>query len=122
VLAATGAKRLQIRMLVDVDTIEFIKSFDKGVARNTPAAELPALVARVERFDALLRDIGKVKKRDVIDLDWLPDRGLQVALNGVPRGGPIPGEDLYAALLRIFVGERPADPEMKIGLLGGPVG
>jgi len=122
VLAATGAKRLQIRMLVDVDTIEFIKSFDKGVARNTPAAEMPALAERVERFDALLRAIGKLKKRDVIDLDWLPGRGLQLALNGAPRGAPIPGEDLYAALLRIFVGERPADPEMKIGLLGGPVG
>jgi Chalcone isomerase-like len=122
VLAAPGAKRLQIRMLVDVDTIEFIKSFDRGVARNTPPAELPALAARVERFDALLRAIGKVKKRDVIDLDWLPNRGLQLTLNGAPRGAPIPGEDLYAALLRIFVGDRPTDPEMKIGLLGGPVG
>jgi hypothetical protein len=58
----------------------------------------------------------------VVDLDWLPGRGLQLSLNGKPRGAPIPGEDLYAALLRIFVGERPADPEMKIGLLGGPVG
>lgn len=122
VYAASGAKRLQLRMLQDVDIEEFVRAFDKGVARNTPAAEMPALAERVAHFDALLRGMVKVKKRDVVDLDWLPGRGLQLALNGKPRGAPIPGEDLYAALLRIFVGERPADPEMKIGLLGGPVG
>ena len=122
VLAATGPKRLQLRMLVDVDTEEFIKAFDKGIARNSPPAELPLLAERMARFDALLRAIGKVRKRDVVDLDWLPGQGLQFALNGQLQGAVIPGEDLYAALLRIFVGERPADPELKIGLLGGPVG
>lgn len=121
VLAAPGAKRLQLRLLLDVDVEEFVKAFDKGVARNTPAAELPRLAERMARFDAVMRSIGKVKKRDVVDLDWLPERGLQLALNGQPRGAPIPGEDLYAALLRIFVGGRPADPELKAGLLGGPV-
>ena len=108
-------------MLVEVDTEEFVKAFDKGIARNSPPAELPLLAERMARFDALLRAIGKVRKRDVVDLDWLPGRGMQFTLNGQPRGAPIPGEDLYAALLRIFVGERPADPELKIGLLGGPV-
>ena len=121
VLAAPGAKRLQLRMLQDVDMEEFVKAFEKGIARNSPAAELPLLAERMARFDAILRAIGKVKKRDVIDLDWWPGRGLQLTLNGQTQGAPIPGEDLYAALLRIFIGERPSDPELKIGLLGGPV-
>ncbi len=121
VYAAAGAKRLQLRMLLDVDIEEFVKAFHKGVDRNTPPAERPALAERMARFDRLLRAIGKVKKRDVVDLDWLPGRGLQLVLNGQLRGEPIAGEDLYAALLRIFVGDKPVDPEMKIGLLGGPV-
>ena len=122
VYAAVGAKRLQLRMLLDVDTEEFVRAFDKGIARNSSAAELPALAPRMARFDALLRAIGKVKKRDVIDLDWLPGLGLQLTLNGKLRGEPIAGEDLYAALLRIFVGDKPVDAELKVGLLGGPVG
>ena len=122
VLAATGPKRLQLRMLLDVDTEEFVKAFDKGIARNSPPAELPLLAERMARFDAVLRAIGKVRSRDVVDLDWLPGQGLQFTLNGRLQGAVIPGEDLYAALLRVFVGERPADPELKIGLLGGPVG
>jgi len=64
---------------------------------------------------------SRVVKRDVIDLDYLPASGLQMSVNGKPRGEPIPGEDLYAALLRIFIGDRPTDPELKVGLLGGPV-
>ena len=122
VYAAPGAKRIQLRMLLDVDTEEFVKAFDKGIARNSAPADLPALALRMARFDAMLRAIGKVKKRDVIDLDWLPGQGLQLTLNGKLRGEPIAGDDLYLALLRIFVGDRPVDAEMKIGLLGGPVG
>lgn len=120
-LAAPGAKRLQIRMLVEVDTLEFSKSFGRGIRRNTPAAELPALLPRMEQFDAQIRKIGKVKVNDVIDLDFLPGRGLQMSVNGRPHGEPIAGEDLYAALLRIFLGDKPSDPELKTGLLGqGP--
>jgi len=120
VLATAGAKRLQMRMLVEVDTEEFIKAFHKGIARNTPAAVQPGLAERMGRFDELLRAIGKVRKRDVVDLDWLPGRGLQLMLNGQPRGDPIPGDDLYAALLLIFLGDKPVDAQLKIALLGGP--
>lgn len=120
-IGAPGPKRLEIRMLVDVDTIEFSKSFIRGIRRNTPAAQLPALAERMQKFDDQIRAIGKVKTSDAIDLDFLPGRGLVLLLNGKPRGEPIPGDDLYAALLRIFLGDKPSDPELKQGLLGaGP--
>jgi Chalcone isomerase-like len=122
VLADTGAKRLQLRMLQEVPADEFVKAFDKGVARNTPAAELPALQERMQRFNALVMGLKKVRKGDLVDLDWLPGQGLAFAYNGRLLAPPIPGADLYAALLRIFIGQRPVDPEMKVGLLGGPVG
>lgn len=122
VLADGGAKRLQLRMLQEVPAEEFVKAFGKGVTRNTPAAELPALQERMRQFDALVMGLKKVKKGDLVDLDWLPGQGLSFAYNGRVLGNPIPGADLYGALLRIFVGQRPVDPEMKIGLLGGPVG
>jgi hypothetical protein len=122
VLAAPGPKRLKMQMLHGVSTEEFIKAFHKGVLRNTPPAGQPAIAERMARFEGLLRKMGKVNKYDVVDLDWLPGRGLQLVYNGQKRGEPIPGEDLYRPLLLIFIGERPVDPEMKIGLLGGPVG
>jgi hypothetical protein len=117
-----GAKRLRIVMTLDVDAEEFVKAFHKGVDRNTPAADRPRLTERMARFDTVVRALGKIRKKDVVDLDYLPDTGLQLIHNNKPRGEPIAGEDLYVALLRCFLGDRPADPELKVGLLGGPVG
>jgi hypothetical protein len=122
VLQQAGAKRLRMHMTQDVPAEEFIKAFVKGVQRNTPTAEQAKLDERVAQFNALVRGLGTLKKQDVIDLDFLPGRGLVVSRNGAPRGTPVGGADFYAAVLRCFIGQRPADPEMKAGLLGGPVG
>jgi hypothetical protein len=122
VLETPGAKRLQLRMLQEVDAEEFVKAFHKGVERNTPAPDAARLAERVKQFDASVRGLVKLRKQDVIDLDFVPGKGLVLSRNGAARGAPVAGEDFYAALLRCFIGVRPADPEMKIGLLGGPVG
>ena len=56
-----------------------------------------------------------------IDLDFVPTSGLTLVWNGKVQGEPLPGADLYTALLKIFIGDKPTDPELKAGLLGGPV-
>ncbi|MFT3822133.1 MAG: chalcone isomerase family protein [Rubrivivax sp.] len=118
VLAMRGPKRLQMRMLQEVSTQEFVKAFDKGVKRNTPEADLPALAERMQQFDAIVAALGKVRKGDVVDLDFVPGQGLLLSVNGRRRGQPVAGDDFYAALLRIFIGDRPAQAELKAGLLG----
>ena len=118
VLAQSGAKRLQMRMLVEVPTAEFVKAFHKGVERNTPAGLQAGLAERMAQFDALIQPLGKVRKGDLVNLDLLPGQGMQMSLNGKPLGAAIPGDDFYAALLRIFLGDKPVDDSLKAGLLG----
>lgn len=120
VLAMPGAKRLQLRMLQEVSTQEFVKAFDRGVKRNTPEPDLPALLDRMQQFDAIISAVGKVRKGDLVDLDYVPGQGLLFSHNGKRRGEPIKGDDFYAALLRVFIGPKVSDPELKSGLLGGP--
>lgn len=119
VLASTGAKRLQLRLLQDVPAAEFVKAIDKGIARNSAAAAQPALNERRLQFDAQVQALGQVKKGDLVNLDFVPGRGLVFTHNGQPRGDAIPGDDFYAAVLGIFIGERPVDDRLKAGLLGG---
>ena len=78
VLAQAGAKRLQLRMLQEVEAEEFVKALHKGVERNTPAPDAARLAERIARFDGVVRSLGKLKKQEVIDLDFLPGRGLQL--------------------------------------------
>jgi len=113
-----GAKRLQLRLLVDVPVAEFIKAFHKGVERNTPAASQAGLADRMARFDGLLQPLGTVHKGDLVNLDLVPGQGMVFWHNGRQLGAAIPGDDFYAALLLVFLGERPVDEVLKAGLLG----
>lgn len=117
VLAVKGAKRLQIKMLLDVDAKEFSKAVNVGVPRNSTEAEGAALKDRMEQFDRTIDAIGKIKKGDVVTLDFVPGKGMVFSLNGVVKGQPIPGADFYAGLLRIFIGDKPVDQKLKAGLL-----
>lgn len=121
-LAMAGPKRIHLRMLQEVPAAEFSKAMRKGIVRNSTPPVQQALAARVERFSAQIDSIGKVRAKDVVDLDLDPARGLLMSLNGALRGDPVPGEDFYAALLRSFVGEVPYDTRMRAGLLGRPAG
>jgi hypothetical protein len=117
-MAQPGPKRVQVRMLMDGPSEEFAKAFTGGITKRTPADQVAAMRERIDAFDRTLRSVGKVHKGDVVDLDWLPSAGLAMRVNGKPVGEPVPGADLYAAMLNIFVGERPVDAKMKAGMLG----
>lgn len=118
VLALRGPKRVRMKMMVEVESREFVKAFGKGMQRNLSEAEHTALKPRMEKFDRIVAGLVTLKKGDVVDLDYLPSRGLVLSLNGRPRGEALPGEDLYAGLLKIFIGVRPVDTKLKAGLLG----
>ena len=120
VLAVNGAKRIQIKMLLDVDAKEFTKAVNVGIPRNSTDAESAALKDRIEQFDRSIDTVGKIRKGDVVTLDFLPSKGLVFSLNGVVKGQTIPGADFYAGVLRIFIGDKPVDEKLKAGLLSLP--
>jgi len=117
VLAVRGAKRIQIKMLLDVDAKEFSKAVNVGIPRNSTEAEGAALKDRIEQLDRSIDSVGKIHKGDVVTLDFVPGKGLVFSLNGAVKGQAIPGADFYAGLLRIFVGDKPVDQKLKAGLL-----
>ncbi len=117
-LAAPGPKRVRMQMMVEVESKEFAKAFEKGMKRNLAPAEREALADRIDRFDRTVLALGVLKKGDIVDLDWLPARGLVLSINGQPKGEPFSGEAFYAAILKIFIGPEPVDKKLKAGLLG----
>ena len=113
-----GPRRVTLRMLRDVDAQSFIDSFNDGLKNNTPEAQLAAMKAQVDALLATMKSIGEAKTGDVINFDYTPEAGTRVTVNGQPKGNPIPGADFYAAVLRIWLGDKPADESLKKGMLG----
>ena len=113
-----GPMRLQLRPCRDLPAAEFVKALNVGLPRNSDPALLPALAERQARLAGLISALDTLHEGDTIDLDFDPARGLLFVVNGKLRGEPIPGQDFYAALLRVFIGEHPSDQKLKAGLLG----
>jgi hypothetical protein len=119
VIGAAGPKRVSIHMLRDVDAEQFSGALADGIRENHSEAEAKALEPRVKQLAAIMAEMKEAKKGMRITLDWLPAAGTQLTVEGRPAGSPIPGEDFYRALLRIWLGDKPVQDDLKNALLGG---
>ncbi len=115
VLAQKGAKRVVLTLLRELSAQQLIEALEMGIQANHSASEIEALKPRTAELLTLFTD---GKKGDVILLDFVPESGTVVSVNGAVKGKPIPGEDFYRALLRIWLGDKPADGDLKKGMLG----
>jgi hypothetical protein len=118
VLALAGPKRVAMAMLRDLTAQQLSEALAEGISNNSSAAEQAALKARVDELLAIMNSLGEAKKGDAIALDFLPESGTRVVVNGQSRGKSIAGEDFYRALLRIWLGDKPVDDDLKKGMLG----
>jgi len=115
ILSDPGAKSIVMNFLYkEVSTKKLVDGWNKGFADNTSAKEIKALQQRIYQFNSLFTT---VYKGDAIRLDYLPGEGTQVRINGKIKGS-VPGEDFYQALLKIWLGARPADADLKDAMLG----
>lgn len=115
-----GPKRVALTLLRDLTAQQLSEALAEGIRNNASAAEQEALKARTDELVATMNAISEAKKGDVVLLDFLPDAGTRLTINGQVRGKTIPGEDFYRALLRIWLGEKPVDGDLKKGMLGQP--
>jgi len=117
-IAQGGAKRVAIYMLRDVDAATFAKALVDGMRPNHDTVTMQLLEPRIVQLNAIMSEMKEAKKGMAILLDWVPGAGTQVTIGGKAAGKPIEGEDFYRALLRIWVGDKPVQDDLKKALLG----
>jgi hypothetical protein len=118
-LAQKGPRRLALTMLRNVDADSFAGPLNDGLRNNHTEAQVAAFKPQIEAMNAALKAIEEAKKGDAVNFEYLPDSGTRITVNGQQKGPNIPGEEFFAAMLRIWLGEKPADADLKKGLLGG---
>ena len=117
VLADPGAKRIIMDFLYhEVSPERIVAGWNKGFKDNCSAEELHGLQDRINEFNSFFT---VVHKRHVIRLDYIPDEGTQVWINEFLKG-TVPGEDFQQALLKIWLGPKPAEDDLKEAMLGNP--
>ena len=96
---------------------QFIDALAEGIKENHSEAQAKALEPRVKELGATMAEIKEAKKGMTIALDW-NGNATQLMIDGKPAGRPIEGEDFYRALLRIWLGDKPVQEDLKKALLG----
>ena len=120
VLALTGPKRVSMHLLRELSARQIHGALQEGIAANNSAEEQEELMPQLGELDVVMAQLGPIKAGDVVTLDFVPGTGTVVTVNGRAKGRPIAGEALYRALLRVWLGDSPAQEDLKKALLGQP--
>ena len=118
VLTATGPRRLQIVMLREIDANELGKLFTKGMEQNAPREEFSKSIVGIMRMSDIFSSRKKLQAGESFAVEWQPGVGTVITVNGKPEGAPIKEPEFYSALMKIWLGKAPADPQLKDALLG----
>ncbi|MBV8633107.1 MAG: chalcone isomerase family protein [Burkholderiaceae bacterium] len=118
VIAEPGAKRITLIMLREVGSETMGQAFIDGIKKNSDIAERSKIVNQMLTFGNLFGSIPELNKGDVVTTDWIPGSGTVVSVNGKKLTDPIPDIAFYNALLKIWLGDRPADSKLKSAMLG----
>ena len=77
-----------------------------------------AIKSELAQIEKLFKDLGQVKEKDVIDIDFAPDGATTVTYQKQLKG-TIPSVNLQRALLKIWLGPKPVQSDLKEALLNG---
>lgn len=97
-----------------IDKNELTDAWNDGFSENSDKPTLNKLRKRIKRFNQLF---PALHHGDVVIFDYLPGKGTSLQFNGKILG-TIPGEDFNIALLKVWLGNHPADSDLKSGMLG----
>jgi hypothetical protein len=113
--ALTGPKRVVMHMTYDeVSHEKMADAWTEGFEDNNSDEQFEKLSSRLKTFIGYFPDL---KKGDVITLDYIPASGTVITINGKANAA-IEGADFYTALLDVWLGEEPADDDLKDAMLG----
>ena len=118
ILASKGSNRIALTLLKDSDGKTFGKAFASAIDDNSSDSEFAAIKDRVAALEKNMIAMSDVAKGGVVLIDWIPEKGTHISINGKMVGNVIPGEDFHKAMLKIWLGEKPVQKDLKDSLLG----
>jgi len=118
ILALPGAKRVNVIMLREVSSDELGQALITGIRKNSTPEETRRFGLQLVAMGDIFGKIPKLKKGEFFSVDWVPNSGTVVVVDGKPVADPIPDEAFYHAILKIWLGDEPADAALKTGMLG----
>ena len=115
VLHTPGPKRIALHFVYhEVSAEKLREGWNDGFYNNLNPQQLEAVDERLQASYEYFQDM---RAGDTLYLDYLPDRGTRISVNNQVRG-IIRGDDFFHAVLKVWIGDRPAQRALKNAMLG----
>ena len=91
-----------------------------GLRANNNEAQVARVKTQTDELMGMIRAIGTAKHGTSIVLDYAPSLdGTTLIVDGKAAGKPMAGEEFFRCLMRIWLGDKPVQEDLKRALLGG---
>lgn len=112
-----GSTQLVITMLRNINSAELGRLFIKGMEENTTKEEQTKLIADFRYMGELFARFRNLDKGESLIIQWPANGAMAVSVDGFFDQTPIKNPEFRKALLSIWLGENPADWQLKSQLL-----
>lgn len=114
IVEADAPKRVRMVFLRDVSKKQILDAYKEGFENNSAGPGLAGLVAKL---DLLAPGLADMKEGTEMLVTYVPGQGTTVSAAG---GSPVTveGKEFADALFRNWLGEKPADGDLKEAMLG----
>lgn len=93
---------------------KMVEAVTEGFEKSTNGNTAP-IQPKIDKILGFFKE--DIKKNDIFDLVYVPNKGVTAYKNGKARG-TVAGEDFKKALFGIWLSGQPADDDLKENLLG----
>lgn len=116
-LKQSGPMRLQFTALRELPGTDLGLLFIKGLQENSPKEKVQKHTVSANRLIEIFSGKSKLVPGDTFAMEYVPGRGTQFFIQDQPQGAPVGDAEFFGMVLRIWVGDAPADHLLKKALL-----
>ena len=113
-----ASKRMLLQFKRNVRATVVVATLREGIKLNASDAELNVLAPALQQMESALSDIYETRSGDRLALDFAKDGSVALFYNDNPAG-TLSGPSIGPAMLKIWLGKKPANDELKNALLAG---
>ena len=117
-LALPGPKRLQFTALRELPGTDLGRLFLKGMGENSTKDQVQRHALASARLIEVFSGRSKMLPGESFAMEFVPGKGTTFYILGKPQGEPVGDDEFFGMVLRIWVGDSPADGLLKDALLG----
>ena len=116
IIDSDQTRRISLFMKRDLDADTFMEAFHEGLENNLDNEDMQSLGPKIDELDQLFAEVGSLSKGDRLDLRFTDDQ-TEVSLDGELLD-TVDGAQMQSALIKSWLGEQPAQDDLKSAMLG----